>query len=512
MERRLSVMRAAKLVGVTRAELQARIKCGALASFDGLVQVGELLELYPATRFEEERTLERLDRIKAEALGRNVAGRSLPDPQVLAQRLGVLGHQLTRARQQAKHYADVLAALEGHLRILEKNPNEAQRAVVQDIKLWMQRTLRQGTTATGDADAPSHHTPLDRVPWDRIPLDEGSWLSVMTPQIRLLPGNHEFLVEGSDTVLEAALRAGLSLNYGCSNGNCGECKARIVSGQVREVRPHDHVISELERLQGYTLLCTVAPITDLVIEGGVAHRPEDIPLQTIEGTVRAIEHPGPHVALLKVQTPRTRRLRFLGGQYARLRLDGVTAEVSLPLANCPCDDRNLVFHVVEDRSDPFAVRCFEGLRKGDHVQLEGPFGHFVMAEEIERPLVFLACDTGFAPIKSLIEHVIALDTVDAMDLIWFATGAVGHYQDNLCRSWEDALDGFHYKPVRVNAASTPEAWSAVLSGSLARLEDPVEHDFFIAGPAFFVALALSALERLGVASERVVPQILPPPR
>lgn len=495
MERQLSVMRAAKLVGVTRAELQARIKCGALASFDGLVQVSDLLALYPATRLAEERTLERLDRIKAEALGRNVAGRSLPDPQVLAQRLGVLGHQLTRARQQAEHYTGVLAALERHLRSLERNPDEAQRAVVQDIKLWMQSALRQGTTAAADA-----------------PLDEGSWFSVLTPQIRLLPGNHEFLVEGSDTVLEAALRAGLSLSYGCSNGNCGECKARIVSGEVREVRPHDHVISEVERLQGYTLLCTVAPVTDLVIEGGVAHLPEDLPLQTIDATVRAIEHPGPHVALLKVQTPRTRRLRFLGGQYARLRLDGVAAEAWLPLANCPCDDRNLVFHVVEDRSDPFAVRCFEGLRKGDRVQLEGPFGEFVMPEGIERPLVFLACDTGFAPIKSLIEHVIALDTVDAMDLIWVATGAVGHYQDNLCRSWDDALDGFHYKPVRVNAASTPEAWSAVLSGSLARLEDPVEHDFFVAGPAFFVALALSALERLGVASERIVPQILPPPR
>jgi CDP-4-dehydro-6-deoxyglucose reductase, E3 len=495
MEKRLSIIRAAHLAGVTRAELQARIKRGELPSFDGTIGVDDLLGLYPAARLTDDRAMERLERIKAAALGRDIASRSLPEPRVLAERLSVLGQKLARARQQAELYAGVLENLESHLRELENRGDEHTRTVVQDIKLAIQSALHQPRVTAYAAGANA---------------DGVFWMSVMAPQVRLVPGDQEFLVEGSDTVLEAALRAGLSVGYGCSNGNCGECKARVVSGEVREVRPHDFVIGELERAQGYTLLCSVAPVTDLVIEVGVAERPDQIPVQTIDAMVREIEHPKPHVLLLKLQTPRTRRLRFLGGQYARLRADGGAVETLLPLANCPCDDRNLVFHVAEDREDPFAVHCFERMRKGDAVRIEGPYGNFVVTHGTERPLVFLACDTGFAPVKSLIEHLIALDLLLGMHLIWVATGAAGHYQDNLCRSWEDALDQFHYRPLRMNAASDVESWLAVLTGSVSRIEDPTGHDYYIAGPRHFTSLALEVLQRLGVPAEQCRSQVIPP--
>jgi CDP-4-dehydro-6-deoxyglucose reductase, E3 len=496
MEKRLSVIRAARLAGVTRAELQSLIKRGQLSSFDGLVDVDDLLGLYPETRLVDDRALERVEQIKAEALGKDIAGRSLPDPQVLAQRLARLGSQLSRLRQQAEHYALVLESLETHLRTLEKAPDAETRAVVQDIKHTVQSALHERRVLSYAAGSG---------------LDGGSWwMSILAPQVRLVPDDHEFLVEGADTVLEAALRAGLSIGYGCSNGNCGECKARIVSGEVRDVRPHDFVISETERSEGYALLCSVAPVTDLVIEVGVARRPEQVPVQTIDAMVREIARPGPHILLLKVQTPRTKRLRFLGGQYARLSVGGNGLEGMVPLANCPCDDRNLAFHITENRQDPFTVHCFEQLRKGDPVRVEAPFGTFVIEDEIDRPLVFIACDAGFGPVKSLIEHVIALDRVDAMHLIWVASGAVGHYEDNLCRSWEDALDHFHYRPIRTNTVSDVESWSTTLAGSLEKLQDPGTLCYYVAGPERFADAVRELLGRLGVATSQCRYQALPP--
>ena len=498
MEQRLSVLRAAKLAGVTRAELQFRIKQGDLPSFDGTVGVGDLLNLYPATRMSDDRTLEKLEKIKAAALGKDIANRSLPDPRVLAERLARLGHQLTRLRQQNEQYAVVLESLENRLRELEQEGDASTRAAVLEIKRTVQSALHQERVESYASGART---------------DGGSWMTVMAPQVRLVPDDHEFLVEGADTVLEAALRAGLSIAYGCSNGNCGECKARVVSGEVREVRPHDFVISETERTQGYALLCSVAPVTDLVIEVGVASSPDQIALQSIDALVREIQRPKPHVMLLRVQTPRTRRLRFLGGQYARLRVGDEAVEALLPLANCPCDDRNLVFHVAEDREDPFARYCFEHLRKGDPVAVEAPFGDFVIPGDVKRPLVFLACNTGFAAVKSLIEHVIALDEAYGIDLIWVATGAIGHYQDNLCRSWEDALDSLRYRPLRVNSVSgDPETWSATLAGALTRLENPGACDFYIAGPQPFIAVAQDLLKRINVSAEQCRSQTVPPER
>jgi CDP-4-dehydro-6-deoxyglucose reductase len=487
MDKQLSVIRAAKLVGVTRGELQSRIKSGHLPSFDGFVRVDDLLQLYPEARLEDNRTLERLERIKAAALGKDVASRTLPDPQVLAQRLASLGHRFARVQRQAGHYAGVLEGLDAHLRTLEKMSDPQGRQVVVEIKLWVQAALRQSAP-----DADTHGGCVDG----------GNWMSVMAPQVRLLPGDHEFLVEGSDTVLEAALRAGLSIGYGCSNGNCGDCKARIVSGEIREVRPHDYALTEMEREAGYALLCSVSPVTDLVIETGVARRPDQIPWQSIDASLREIQRPGPHVAVLRIQTPRTRRLRFLGGQSVRLSVDGGRLEGELPLANCPCDDRNLVVHLAENREDPFVAYCLEHLTRGDSVHVEGPLGDFVIEDDIERPLVFLACDTGFGPIKSLIEHVIALDIADTMDLIWVAGGSVGHYEDNLCRSWDDALDNFHYQEIRMGSGSDSGAWVAAVAGALANKDEPQERDYYIAGPTHFIDAVATVLNRLAVPSER----------
>ena len=62
-----------------------------------------------------------------------------------------------------------------------------------------------------------------------------------------------------------------------------------------------------------------------------------------------------------------------------------------------------------------------------------------------RPVIFLAFGVGFAPIKSLIQHAMSLDLAETMDLHWLEDGT-GHYQNNLCRAWADALDNFTYVP------------------------------------------------------------------
>lgn len=494
MDKRLSVIRAAKLAGVPRAELQARIRRGELEAFDGTVRADELLRLYPEVRLQDERMLERIEEIKAQALGRDIAARSLPDPKILARRLSLLGDQLTRARELADHYAGVLEHLEKALRECEVSQHEPVRDMAQDLRRRVQSVLHQrrgGAGALGDV------------------LDMGIWMSVMAPQVRLLPDNQEFLVEGADTILEAALRSGLAIRYGCSNGACGECMARVVSGEVRTVRPHDRVLSEQERKEGYALMCSSAPITDLVIEMGVAQSPEQIPTQTVEVTVRDLQFINEMVLQLKVQTPRTRRLRFLGGQYVRVQAlpDGPSAY--LPLGNCPCDDRNLAFHLVAERHDAFAQYCRESLRKGDVLRIDGPFGDFVLGHDLQQPLILLGCDAGFAPLKSLIEHRIALNTSETLHLIWVASAGVGHYLENLCHSWEDALEQIRFRPLTV-ANNDPAAYSAALSEGLARVPEPSQCQFMIAGPLAFLEVAEKLLTAQGVPADQCHWQSIPP--
>jgi len=295
------------------------------------------------------------------------------------------------------------------------------------------------------------------------------------------PSGREFFVDGNDNLLEAALRAGLSLDYGCSAGSCGKCKARIVSGQVHRLRHSDYAFSAADKAAGMVLMCCHTAATDLVIEAREAHGAADMPLQTIDARVKAVSPMGEDMRLLHLQTPRSNRLRFLAGQSVKLSFGAATA--SLPVASCPCDERNLQFHVRRREGDVLAERVFAGLKDVDSVRLEGPRGEFVLDEASARPLVFVAFDTGFAPVKSLIEHAMALDAAETLQLVWVA-GAGGHYLDNLCRAWSDALDNFRYDPVAAPADATEEALASAVLERVAHAHPRLDEvDVYVAGPA-----------------------------
>ncbi|MBL8488811.1 MAG: 2Fe-2S iron-sulfur cluster binding domain-containing protein, partial [Rhodocyclaceae bacterium] len=327
-------------------------------------------------------------------------------------------------------------------------------------------------------------------------------LRVMAAQVSVRPSGHEFLVEGAETVLKAALRAGLAPSYGCGNGTCGLCKARVVSGETRQVQHSDYVFSAAEKAQGYVLLCCHAPVGDLVVEMLEAGSPGDIPEQTVAAKVRAITPLSGGVAQLHLQTPRTNRLRFLAGQRVSLgaNLGGSDFSAEYPVASCPCDDRNILFHVATQTGDAFAARVFDGsLKVGDTVTIHGPFGDFCLNGDVTGPLVFVACDTGFAPVQSLIEHAIALDAGHPITLVLASTSPGGHYLARQARAWADALDEFVL--LGLEAADATQAATeaarmlpAALPGSRA----------FVAGPAGFVGPACEALSaRMAVLADTV---------
>jgi len=267
-------------------------------------------------------------------------------------------------------------------------------------------------------------------------------LKIMSAHVTIQPSGHEFFVESNDTLLEAALRAGVSLNYGCSNGNCGECRARLISGEIRKVHAHDYVLSQAEKDAGVFLLCSCAAVNDVVIEASVAGAP-DIQVQLLTARIKSVEVLNPRLAALHLLAPRSQRLRFLAGQSIRLSAQGVSGQYAI--ASCPCEERHIEIHVLRKPGDAFSELLFGGLKAHDSVEVEGPYGEFVLEDASARPVIFLAFGAGFAPIKSLVQHCMSLDLAESMDLHWVADAA-GHYQHNLCRAWTDALDNFNYIP------------------------------------------------------------------
>jgi CDP-4-dehydro-6-deoxyglucose reductase len=317
----------------------------------------------------------------------------------------------------------------------------------------------------------------------------------MSARVLLRPGNQAFLVAGSETLLEAGLRAGLAMNYGCSGGNCGLCRARVLSGQVRKTRPYDYVFSPAEKSQGYVLLCSHTALTDLELEANLAARPEDIPEQDIVARVKEIKPLTDKVRLLHLQTPRSNRLRFLAGQAVTLSAVDDAGEYAI--ASCPCDDRNLQFHIRRVPADAFAERVFNGMKPGDAVAVRGPHGDFVLRQDSTRPLLLLACNSGFAPVKSLVEHAVSLETAESLHLYWLATVNDGHYMANWCRAWADALENFHYTELVADSLRDPTP-DQILQTVLRDHPDVSRFDAYVAGPESFVTPARGALLQAGM--------------
>ena len=500
MAKLLTVSRAAHLIGTTRATLQRKMRDGELPSHDGMVTTADLLLAYPEFKLEDSGAFEKVAKIKEESFGRRVQERMLPRAEVLAQRLFSQSQELADLRRHLRRYHDLVVGFQQHLDNLNTSGTLADLAQLRSV-------LEQGLAKVlGSSEPTDQLSVMDDV------------LKIMSAHVTVRPSGREFFVEGHDSLLKAGVRAGLMLNYGCGNGNCGLCKARVISGETRQVQHCDYVLSETEKQQGYTLLCSQTAVSDLVIEALEAAGPEDIPEQRIVAKIKTLAPIGPHAPdtlLLQVQTPRSNRLRFLAGQNLTLSLAGSDEDfrATYPVASCPCDDRNLQFHIrrpIAQDSDSFAERLFSGaVRAGENLSLWGPWGDFVLRRNPvghTRHLLFLACDTGFAPAKSMIEHATAVDAAESLTLYWCATRPCGHYLANQCRAWADALDDFRYEPVTSDdALSAGQAVALAARKGFAHLHDC---DIYLSGPAEFVDSASQTLIKAGVATAHLITSIV----
>lgn len=492
----VTVWRAAQLVGVSRGVLQQRVRSGELELGDGgMVSTEMLLRLYPQAELEQTGMLERVVRIKDDAFGRRVRERLLPSQEVLAQRLFRQGQELADVQRHLQRYHALVIALRESLArtLLETGGDDARM-------LGLQRQLNDGLARALATESVDVLDVMDDI------------LKVMSAQVTLRPSGHQFSVEGHDTLLQAGLRAGLALNYGCGNGTCGMCKVRVISGDVVKVMPFDYPLSDAERQQGYTLLCAhTAGSGEITLETLEARSPADIAPQQIVTTVRAVRELAPDTRLLHLQTPRSHRLRFMAGQSVTLghvgTLDtaGDDVRATHPIASCPCDDRNLHFFIAREADSAFSRLVFDGaIGAGDSINVLGPVGEFVLAES-PRPLVFAACDTGFAPVRSLIEHALSLDAAPSLSLFWLATRSDGHFQANQCRAWSAALDAFEYAAFTDSDAATGarQVAAAIRADLFA-----IDCDFYVAGPQPFVAALCAALRDAGVPAAQVACEVV----
>ncbi len=322
-------------------------------------------------------------------------------------------------------------------------------------------------------------------------------------RVTLQPSGHSFTTDGSESILQAALAAGLTLPYGCRNGACGTCKGKLIDGLVDHGIAQEQALPVADRAGGMTLFCCAKPLSDLVLECREVGTANDIPVKIMPCRVQKMERLAEDVIVLSLKLPANERLQFLAGQYIEFLLkDGKRRAFSI--ANAPHDDGFLQLHVRLISGGEFTQHVFAGMKEKDILRFQGPYGSFFLREESAKPMILLAGGTGFAPIKALVEHAIHKNLTRPMEIYWGARTRAGLYLPELPAAWAAAHHQIRYVPV-LSDATPRDAWRG-RSGLVHRAvledhQDLAQHQVYACGAPAMIDAARADFAEHGLPPE-----------
>jgi NAD(P)H-flavin reductase/ferredoxin len=220
-------------------------------------------------------------------------------------------------------------------------------------------------------------------------------------KVTLEPAGTTFSVRPGEAILNAALRQGHALRYGCRHGNCSTCKYRLLEGEVDFGSASAYSLSESEREQGWALLCCAEPLEDIVVEHEVANDDMALPMLVPQERVATVTEARPLAgALWHLRIQLDRPLTFYAGQF--VELGAASTWRSYSIASSPARADELEFVIKKIPTGAFSGSLHERMT-GTTLSLRGPYGDGYLREG-SNSVLLVAVGSGIAPVCSILRH------------------------------------------------------------------------------------------------------------
>ncbi len=324
----------------------------------------------------------------------------------------------------------------------------------------------------------------------------------MSYKVTINSNQVSFQVEIGEKILDAALNQGINLPYGCKNGFCGACQGKIISGEVSyEEQPQKLSDDDIKNQLAFFCSCTAN--SDLTIDIDLVEETSSIEVKTMPTRIHSMEKLSSDVMLMYLKLPAEERLQFLAGQYIDILLvDG--KKRSFSLANPPHKDDYLELHLRHVPGGVFTDQVFSSIKEKDILRIEGPHGNFFYHEKSQRPIIFMAGGTGFAPVKAIIEHLIAEKIELPIYLYWGARDQDDLYMDKLAKQWQDDFANIHYVPV-LSDTKEESSWTGktgyVHQAIVDDIDDLSNYDVYACGPPIMINSAQTVFKQKGLSED-----------
>ena len=327
------------------------------------------------------------------------------------------------------------------------------------------------------------------------------------PQITLVPTGQSFVAEPGETVLGAALRAGLNLPHSCKGGHCASCRARILEGEFSYAGERPAGLTEEEARSGLALLCQARAVTDLAIETREVRPAPDVEVKSLPCRIERMDRVADDVMAVFLRLPAVEEFNYRPGQYLDVMLSAGRRR-SFSIASAPADGRLIELHVRRASSSGFTGQLFDSMHAGTLLRIEGPLGQFWLRTGSPRPPLMVGGGTGYAPLRAMLRQLIASGDRRPVELYWGARDLPDLYEHAWLERLRGERAGFDYHPVlSAPPAGIGRHWAGrcglVHEGVLADHPDLSGFDVYASGPPAMIEAVRSEFARHGLPREQL---------
>jgi phenol hydroxylase P5 protein len=307
-------------------------------------------------------------------------------------------------------------------------------------------------------------------------------------------------VAAGQTLLDAALRAGVYIPHACLHGLCGTCKVQVIEGEVDLGEASPFALMDFERDEGKCLACVATATSDLVIEAEIDEEPDaqNHPMQDFTGTVVKVSDLTPTAKGVFIELDGD-GIAFQAGQYVNLHVPGVEQPRAFSLANPPSGKRLIELDIRHVPGGQATGYIHSQLKAGDRVRLDGPYGRFFVRRSAPENLLFMAGGTGLSSPKSMILDLLETGESRRITLVYGARNRAELYDDALFRQLAASHANFSYVPA-LSAPAPDDDWDGA-TGFVHEVAsrhfngDFRQHKAYMCGPPLMIDACITALIR-----------------
>ncbi len=266
-------------------------------------------------------------------------------------------------------------------------------------------------------------------------------------ELTIEPLGQTIEVEDGQTILDAALRAGIYLPHACCHGLCATCKVQVLDGEIDHGEASTFALMDFEREEGKTLACCCRLESDTVIEAEIEEDPDslNLPVQDFSGEVIRVKALTPTIRgiWLKLDRP----MQFQAGQYVNLEIEALDGQSrAFSIASVPQQPDVVELNVRIVPGGQVTTWLHERLAVGERLKFTGPYGRFFVKKSANVPLIFMAGGSGLSSPKSMIEDLLAEGCTLPMTLVYGQRSREELYYDAEFRTLAEKFPNFTYVP------------------------------------------------------------------